>query len=246
MENYPQKLPGNIKEILFFLLPEDKTGYAEYRNKIDGSNITGEGRLGEGNYYLGSGNIKPDLNFPSTDVFAVGELFFKAGKVDAVIHEEDEDGFIEFQVNPFDEDFLSGGISSGWTLSTWVPRSNFPEDNSEVREVDIYGKELVLCFAKKQKLIWFFNAADGVNKIIPLTNYYNELMGIINERDPKEVFNPSKFYDKLSDLSDEVLLKAFLTYNKYLKKTDIDIKNLYREEPTGGKSIFEILKKRNV
>ena len=52
-----------------------------------------------------------------------------------------------------------------------------------------------------------------MNRQIPVTNYYNELMLHKNIRDPKIALDSNRLFSELAEYSDADLTYAFFTYN---------------------------------
>ena len=89
-----------------------------------------------------------------------------------------------------------------------------------MREVRISG-ELVLVVATGDKRIWVHDRRTGMNLLIPITNFYNELMLHKGIRDPNVALAPGLFFGSLPTFTDEELRAAFVAYNKLMKKVDL-------------------------
>ena len=76
-------------------------------------------------------------------------------------------------------------------------------------------------FARVDKRLWIFDALDGVNHLIPVTNFHNALMLHKNIRDPKTALAAENFFRQLHTFSDADLGAAFVQYNKLRKKIDL-------------------------
>src|SRR4030067_1942274 len=176
---FPRNLTSNENMLLFSVLPENKTGYNAYRNKIKALVVTGFGRFGGGNFILGKENTKPDLSFSSSPVFAIGTNIYKEGTIDIAIHEELDDE-IEYDISVLNQSHRAGSIPETLTeikrlnYSEWNPGDTAPNDGSYVREVKIIENEYMLAIAALHKKIWLHEYKSGVNFIIPLSNFYNE------------------------------------------------------------------------
>ena len=242
MEKFPRSLTEREKYLLFIVLPEEKPGYKEYRNKIDDLIVIGHGRFSRNNMILGEHGKVPDLSFPSTPVFATGTVICKETEIDITIHEE-IDNEIEFDIstnNSFDpvDEFSE---LSDWSYSKWNPGENAPNDNSPVREVVIIPDNLILVIAAFHKKIWLHKVETGVNHLIPLSNFYNQLMMVKDIRNTKVALNPGLFFNQLNEYSDSDLVSAFITYNKYLKRFDIDMSYFEKQnDENSKKSLFSI------
>jgi len=219
---FPRNLTSNENMLLFSILPENKTGYNAYRNKIKALVVTGLGRFGVGNFILGKENTKPDLSFPSSPVFAIGTNIYKEGTFDITIHEEVDDE-IEFDISVLNQISIPETLTEikKWNYSEWNPGDKAPNDGSYVREVKIVDNKYLLAIAPLHKKIWLHEYKSGVNFIIPLSNFYNELMRVCSIRDSNIALNPSSFFEKLKNFSDIEMKLAFISYNKYLKRINI-------------------------
>ncbi len=245
MEKFPRALTEKEKYLLLSVLPENKIGYKKYREKIEKLIVIGQGRFSRDNMILGKTGCKPDLSSPSTPVFASGTVICKETEIDVNIHEEIEDE-IEFDIstnNSFDlkDDFTE---ISKWSYSEWVPGVNAPKDNSPVREIVIIPGKFILAIAPVHKKIWLHNFSSGVNHLIPLSNFYNQLMMVKDIRNSNIALHPGIFFEHYNEYSDHDLISALITYNKYIKRFDIDLTYFVgqKAEPS-QKSFFSFLKR---
>ena len=245
MEQFPRALTEKEKYLLFKVLPINKPGYKKYRDKIEELVVIGKGRFSRDNMILGKPGNKPDLSFPSTPVFATGTIVCKETEIDVAIHEE-IDNEIEFDIatnNSFKPDDKITELSD-WNYSSWNPGKNAPKDNSEVREVIIIPGSLILAIAPEHKKIWLHDIETGVNYLIPVSNFYNQLMMVKDIRNTKIALNPRIFFEQLDKYSDSDLVSALITYNKYIKRFDIDLSYFDKAgEESSQKSIFSFLKR---
>jgi hypothetical protein len=245
MDKFPRALTEKEKYLLFKVLPENKSGYRKYRDKIEELVVIGQGRFSRDNMILGMPGKKPDLSFPSTPVFAIGTVICKETQIDIAIHEE-IDNEIEFDIstnNAYkpDEDLTE---LSNWSYSEWVPGMDAPNDNSEVKEVGVIPGGLILTIAPKHKKIWLHNIETGVNHLIPLSNFYNQLMMVRDIRNTKVALNPGLFFDQLDNYSDGDLVSALITYNKYIKRFNIDLSYFEKSDnKPSQKSLFSFLRR---
>jgi hypothetical protein len=241
---FPRNLTETENILLFSILPENKTGYASYRNKINNLVVTGSGRFGGGNFVLGKEGTEPDLSFPSSPVLAIGTNIYEEGTIDITIHEEfDEE--IEFDISARNQDSFPENLTEikKWNYSEWNPGDKAPNDNSFVREIIITKDEYVLAISPAHKKIWLHEYKSGINSLIPLTNFYNELMRVSNIKDASVALKPTSFFENLNNFNDEQLMLAFFSYNRYLRK--FDIQNIVPAESTQAKrkKIFSIFSK---
>jgi len=245
MEKFPRALTDKEKYLLFKVLPENKPGYKKYRDKINELVVIGQGRFSRDNMILGKPGKKPDLSFPSTPVFATGTIICKETEIDVAIHEE-IDNEIEFDISTNNSCKPDDDVTelSNWSYSNWSPGDGAPKDNSVVREVEIIPRKLILSIAPVHKKIWLHNVESGVNHLIPLSNFYNQLMMVKDIRNTEVALNPGVFFEQLNNYSDGDLVSALITYNKYIKRFDIDMTFFEKEnDKSSSKSIFSFLKR---
>ena len=183
---FPRELTKQEKHLLFSVLPEEKPGYNNYRKKIDSLLVIGYGRFKNNNFILGKEGSVPDLSFASTPVFASGTLMTTEDEIDILVNEE-IDIEIEFDISPKKSDKIPEEIIEidKWNYSEWNPGDKSPHDKKDVREVEISKEKYLLVFAPSHKKIWLHENGSGINHLIPLTNFYNELMGFKRNKDPK-------------------------------------------------------------
>lgn len=222
-DQFPRELTNQEKYLLFSVLPENKPGYMSYREKINELMVTGYGRSKNNNFILGKRNTVPDLSVSSSPVFATGTVKIPKDEIDILINEEVE-GEIEFELSLKHSEIIPGDINNltSWSYSDWNPGDKSPNDSCEVREVIISNGNYFLVFAPTHKKIWLHESKSGVNYLIPLTNFYNELMGYKRIKDPKEALNPGLLFQKLNDYPDIDLINAFVLYNKYMRRFSTD------------------------
>jgi hypothetical protein len=78
-----------------------------------------------------------------------------------------------------------------------------------------------------------------INHLIPVTNFYNELMLHKNIRDPKVALDSKRLFLEHEKYSDEDIAYAFLTYNRIRTKVHLE-GNIQVEHP-GKKSLLKRL-----
>jgi hypothetical protein len=86
-----------------------------------------------------------------------------------------------------------------------------------------------------------YEDSNQVIRLIPTTNYYNELMLHKNIRDPKRAFDSRRLFTELDTFTDGDLTYAFLTYNKL--KTKVYVRGVIEADSRGKVGILETLKK---
>ena len=227
---FPRALTEREKEWLFFLLPEERKGYNRYRKLIDEFQVIGEGRFGGGNFYLGRTNDKSDHSIPSSPVFAAGTIFYEEAEVYVIIHEE-SDGMIEVDISNMKAEFIPEKLTEikRRTYSNWSPGQPAP-DQSAVREVPLVRDKIIIVIAPSVKRIWVYDSESRVNHFIPVSKFHNELMRVKRIKEPKTALDLNLLFKDDKKFSDEEIGQAFLLYNKYWKKIDLDYSLFQKEE----------------
>jgi len=245
-KQFPRQLTSQEKYLLFSILPEEKPGYKYYREKIDELMVTGYGRFNNNNFILGKENTIPDLSFASTPVFTAGTIITPGDEIDILINEELDDE-IEIDLAVKNAESIPDEIKEQgkWSYSEWNPGDKSPGDKEGVREVVISKNKYVLVFAPSHKKIWLHENESGVNHLIPITNYYNELMRFKRIKDPNEALNPRLMFQKQDDFTDNDLINALVLYNKYLRRFSIDFSKYLDQEVQikSPKSIKDLFRK---
>ena len=241
LNNFPRQLTAAEKTILFSILPESKTGYKLYREKINNLLVIGSGRFDGNNYILGNKGAEPDLNIPSSPVFALGTAVSGSNNIDVIIHEESDEQ-IEFDITSSSELSFEKNIRIEEVncYSNWNPGEKIIFEKAEVREYIILPGSYILAIVPELKKIWLHDISTGVNHIIPVTNYFNELMRLKNIRDPKLALKPGNFFEYINEFKNDEIRKAFLMYDKYLSKFNIKDEN--SDPITSGNSEKKLLK----
>lgn len=233
-EAFPRKLSAREKDWLFSVLPASRNGYREYREKIEKLFVVGYGRFGSTNLVLGEKGTAIDDTIPSAPVFAIGVINYKEAEVYVLIHEETE-GQIEFDISAAGNNLIPEKLTemSRWSYSDWMPGKNAPGDNSGVREIHIITDKIVLVVAPGHKKIWVYDSSTGINHLIPVTNFYNEVMRIKKIKDPAIALNSKLIFEEKNDITDQDIGSAFLIYNKYWKKVTLDYSLFAKKEAPG-------------
>lgn len=224
LKTFPRKLSEDEKFLLLKILPASKPGYNIYRNKIKEKLLIGESRFGNGNLLLGSKDDAIDLNIPATPVLASGSVKVNDIKYDLTIHEEEEHQ-VEIDIAPYPvEKGISEKDAEVFTYSYWKLGDKSPGTNDDPRVIELKKDEYYLAISSGLKRMWLFESVTGVNHLLPLTNFFNELMRLKNERDPKVALKPGSLFNVIDQSGDDEIKKAFLMYNKYMRKLDVDLK----------------------
>lgn len=225
---------------LDFLLPADRPGYALLRGIVAPLEVLGEGRWGEGDLVLGSDGQTIDLEAGMEPVAAFGEIRHDRGAVITLtLHQPDDEGRVEFQIG--------GSIPAGereisrWSYSRWSPGDRCPSTGGDVREVLLGAGDLVLCISPAARSLWLFDATTMMNTLLPITNFYNELVMSLGIRDPKIALDHSRLFTESGSFGDDDLRAAFQRYNTAFRKIDPDRLSNPADQPAGPKSLRERL-----
>lgn len=225
-KSFPRPLTQREKEWIFWILPEDRPGYREYRDLIAGMVVIGEGRRGKGEIILGKSGDVPDFSSPLSSVFAYGALETSGGECTISLREE-SDGQISVEI-------VSGGREEvpfdfeerrRWSYSTWRPGQECPQCLLQLREVAIElknGQTLSLALCPRDRRMWIYDPKTGANRLIPATNFHNELMMVKNVRDPAKALDTKRLFVELNTFTDEELTDAFLNYNRLRTKVRLE------------------------
>ncbi len=240
-ETYPRPLRAKERDLLEFVLPAGSPGYNEYCNHIANMVVLAEGRRGKGNFVLGKQGDRADITSPLASVIAYGVVETTLDTFTVTVRE-----FIGDQI---DVEIVSSRGEEipdhfeekrRWTYSTWKPGLPSPATQTPVREVRI-NEKLVLAIARQEKRLWLYDAAAMMSHLIPITNYYNELMLHKSIREPKIALKSGLLFDELEKYSDVDLRGAFVAYNKVRKKVDVKIEEAVVEEKGFGVFLKRLL-----
>ncbi len=227
---FPRQLNKIEKELLFKILPENKKGYLNYMNKINELMVIGLGRFGGNNFILGKKDTNPDLQSPSTPIFAAGTVYLEDEEIDITINEEIDDE-IEVDLSPKNSSALPEKLEIVKTksFSEWNPGDLDPYKNKKVRVVLIEQDNYVLAVASAINKIWIHDINTRVNHLIPVSNFYNELMSVKNIRTKEIVLNPKLLFENIDEYSDSDLFSAFIKYNKYMRRINLDYNKILHQ-----------------
>jgi hypothetical protein len=220
--------PLNSRELawLDYLLPLDRPGYAMLRRQLDGLLVLGEGRWGRGDLVIGNPAAEIDLTAPMLPVAAYGECDIRTSdgsqqRIILSLHQPDDEGSIEFQQTtlsgvPVPDEFTE---ANRWSYSYWLPGMPCPATGASVREIPLSGGgDLLLVLAIGKRVVWVFDAVSMTNALVPVTNFYNELMLIKGVRDPAIGLDHRRLFDAMDEFSDAELCEAFKRYNNVYRK----------------------------
>ncbi|HTR81375.1 MAG TPA: hypothetical protein VMM58_07060 [Bacteroidota bacterium] len=222
---FPRSLTPFESRSLFWLLPTDRAGYASYRKYLAEWNVAGEGRRGAGNFILAAPGVVPDVESPLPQVFAYGVIEGKRANISVTLRELFEDQ-LEYEIVNLEGETIPADFSEKrrWSFSYWSPSLPCPSCGTAPREVRIAresGESATLAVCRKDKKVWIFDAHDGVNHLIPVTNFHNALMLHKNIRDPQVALAAENLFAYLDSYSDVDLTAALVNYNKLRKKIDL-------------------------
>ena len=223
---FPRKLFSSERKFLDWLLPESISEYALCRTKLDEFFVLAEGRRGKGNLVLGKfENDIADNSSPLADVFAYGVIETSVGNISCTIREE-VGNQIDVEITNLNRDEVIVDFEEArrWSYSTWNENDVCPQCLKSPRIIFMKttaNENVVLAICSIDKRLWIYEEATQLKRIIPVTNFYNELMFHKKIRDAKIAFDTKRLFTELNSFSDEDLSFAFLTYNKVHKKVDV-------------------------
>jgi hypothetical protein len=222
---FPRALTPFERAALLWLLPEDKPGYNEYRKYITSWKVVGEGRRGSGNYILAEPGTIADVESPLPQVLAYGMIEADRADISITLRELLENQ-LEFEIVNVKGETIPEHFTEKrrWSFSLWTHKQPCPICRRPPREVTIKrenGSDATLAVCVSDRRLWICDARDGVNHLIPVTNFHNALMLYKNIRDPKRALAADNFFKDLHMFSDADLTAAFVHYNKLRKKVDL-------------------------
>ncbi|MBI4548820.1 MAG: hypothetical protein HY707_12630 [Ignavibacteriae bacterium] len=225
---YPRPLTAREREWIDWILPQERAGYREYCDVVRSMSVIGEGRRGKGEIILGQIGAQPDFEEPLAPVFAYGAIETNFGPISITLREIVNDQIsVEIVSHHADEVPADFEEFRRWTYSTWKPGDVCPQCQKPLREVPMHavgggGEYVVLAICTNDQRVWVYENATQVNRLIPVTNFYNELMLHKNVREPKIAFDSKRLFTDLSNYSDSDLTYAFVTYNKLKAKVHVE------------------------
>ncbi len=78
-----------------------------------------------------------------------------------------------------------------------------------------------------------------MNTLLPITNFYNELVMSLGIRDPQIALDHKRLFTAPGSFSDDNLRTAFLRYNSAFRKIDPERLGVMADAPPGRKSLRE-------
>jgi hypothetical protein len=218
---YPRELRPKERDVLESVLPEARPGYRRCRERIAAMLVLGQGRRGEGDLVLGMQGDVPDCTSPLPPVIAYGMIETTRDAFTITVREE-----VASQVNieivsrrgeeipdHFEE-------KRRWSYSDWEPGLPSPAAGTPVRQVAL-DAVLTLALSPAEERLWVHDAESGIVHLIPITNFYNELMRIRQVRDPAIALHSRLFWERFGSHTDAELRAAFTAYNRLKHRVDI-------------------------
>jgi hypothetical protein len=249
IQGYPRPLSKREREWLEWILPDNRPGYRLYRQQLAGLVVIGEGRRGAGEIILGSPDDRPDFSAPLAPVFAYGMIETSFGGISITLREESA-GQVSVEMVSHRSEHIPEEFEQGrrWTYSAWLPGTPCPQCGGRPREVLMRGDktdepafDMAVCVNDKR--IWIYERSSGINRLIPVTNYYNELMLRKNIRDPKIALSSANFFSSLAAYTDDDLTAAFTSYNRQKTKVRVEGNLKPADKPKSVSFISRLLRK---
>lgn len=243
MKDFPRKLNDAEMNLLFLLLPENKIGYSKYRKLIRDFFVLGEGRFGEGNYFLGNVGDEIELEISSSPILTSGIVTTDKATFEISINEI-QDNKIEYSISPYPDENEIYKVERVVTISDWIPGKKSPE-GSKVKLFSIDGMNYILAIAPTDHKIWLYEKSSGINYPIPVSNFYNELLRLKRETRKEFYQNPNRLFDELDTFSESEIVLAFLMYCKYKRRFNFDyLIDRLLTEPKRKKSFFSFFRRK--
>jgi hypothetical protein len=243
-EAFPRGLSDRERAWLDYILPAASPGCASFRSMLEPLVVLGEGRWGRDDFILGRIGQEIDRTEGMLPVMAYGEIACTADDgapftITLAVHQPNDDGMIEFQVGTLGAGALPAEWSerSRWSYSHWKPGAPCPATGERVREIALDSAgELLLVISPAKRVLWLHDARTMVSTLVPVTNFYNELMLLKGVRDPKIALDHKRLFDDLASYTDADLRGAFARYNVSFRK--VDATRLREEQPATARTSF--------
>jgi hypothetical protein len=222
LARFPRELDSLERDLLLWVLPKERSGYAEYRTFVEAWPVVAAGRRGEGNYILAEPGWVVDIDSPLPQLLAYGVVEHALGALTISLRER-FGRQLEFELEGGSDciDLAALRQIRRWSFSEWLPSQPCPSCRSRIREVTMAttaGQALVLVLCSKDHRIWVQDGQTGVNALIPVTGFYNELMLQTGIHDPKIALDPKSLFELPGAYSDSDLISAFASYNQLRNK----------------------------
>jgi hypothetical protein len=229
---FPHALGPTERAWCAWLLPTDRPAYAPLAGAIVPLVVIGIGRWGEGDLVLGAEEQQPDLEAPMEPVAAYGEITFDDDTTLSIsIHHPDDEARVELHLSgPALSGYERRRERSRWCYSYWTPGDPSPSGGPAPRQVrlDEQGGHtdsegaLTLAIDALRRILWLHDGSTLGNTLVPVTNFYNELMLLKGIRDPEIALRHRRLFEMPEETSDDELRAAFRRYNVTWRKVDAD------------------------
>lgn len=218
---YPRRLRPKEWDLLETVLPADRPGYKEYRDLVSSMVVLAQGRRGKGNLVLGFEDDIADTSSPLPPVVAYG-MVETTGETFSITVREYVAGQIDVEIVSSHGEEIPDHFEEKrrWTYSTWSPGSRSPALRLPVREVRV-DDNIVLALSREEQRLWLHDGRTGMNHLLPITNFHNELMLHKGIRDPKIALKSGLLFEQLDSYSDDDLRTALIAYNKFKQRVAI-------------------------
>ncbi len=218
---FPRPLSEFEKLCISFALGKKKEVYSSVLENIFSKQVLGQSRFGDYSIIVGPTTKEADTSFPPSVVFTIAFIAFETYDVSISIHEEDDECFeIDFAPNGvYTDDLLITTPQrerSYWTLSNWKSGDRLFA-NGKVREIHLPETPYSLAIAKTPQKLWVHNKVDGFNRVIPVTNFYNEVRHLGGYTGGK-IISRNEFFEHHEKFEDALLIEALFNYSAYMKK----------------------------
>jgi hypothetical protein len=191
--------------------------------------VLAQGRRGRGNLVLGFHNDIADVTSPLAPVVAFGMVETATDRFSITVRECVGNQIdIEIVSGRGDEIPDSFEEKQRWTYSSWLPGDPSPATHQRVREV-VIDNDRILAIARQERRLWVYDGSTGIIHLIPITNFYNDLMLLKHIRDPKVALKSDLFFEHLDTYPDDELRSSFIAYNALRRKVNIDPREPVKE-----------------
>jgi hypothetical protein len=220
---YPRKLRPKELDLLEGVLPLERPGYRQYRQMIGSMVVLAQGTRGPGHYLLGPPGGVPDHSAPLAPVIAFGIVETTETSYAVTVREKSGDQ-IDVEIVSASEEEVPEHFEEKkrWAYSNWLPGLPSPATGGGVREVQI-DANLTLALAPEEKRIWLYDRASGMNLLLPVTNFHNELMLYKGIRDPGVALDIGRFFTGHAAYADDDLREAFVRYNASRQRVRVQV-----------------------
>lgn len=226
-ELYPRPISPRERRWLDLLLPADRPGYETLRRMAADAVVIGAGRWGRGDILLGPENAEWSEDAATEPVAAYGEVDAAweddSFTIALTLHEGDDCGIVELQASRPDGGEIPEQATERnvWSFSRWSPGDPCPATGTVVREVAMDAAGMLrLVISPARRALWLHDAIGGRNTLIPITNFFNELMTVKGIRDPKIPRDHSLLYAPGAMFADGEIRAAFARYNIAFRKVE--------------------------